>query len=434
MKQRDVKKQPSALALIKDLPYEELNSLAEETKADYKAKKIKCMNLIVDAIFAMLCSSQVSQRILSMENGVPLPEAVQGSANINFLPVAHSSLSEKLDKVNIEFFERAYDMICRKYQRFVPEDYLDEMSITRVDSTMVAETANKLKMGFLTGVNDRFSGDRKQLKYTMAYNGVSVTAARVFVNKAYSADNAPISKVVHESLRKRKDMSEYYEFDRGLTKVDDLNAISDHTKKNDAHFVGRLQRNRLTNNLEDLSGLDTITSDDELELVEDYKGYLRKSKSSKWDETHEYRFIRVRFKKPRPSNPSSAKSHNRRYDEDMLLITNDFETEAIKIAEFYRKRWDIEVFFKFLKQDLSFSHFISTSVHGIIVMLYLTLIVALLVKIYSITHNIGPRLARLAILNELTAYHMKRIRMLEKEVKRDRGKITELERALRRAQ
>lgn len=34
-----------------------------------------------------------------------------------------------------------------------------------------------------------------------------------------------------------------------------------------------------------------------------------------------------------------------------------FDEDAVIIADFYRKRWDIEVFLRFIKPELSFSHF-----------------------------------------------------------------------------
>ena len=46
-------------------------------------------------------------------------------------------------------------------------------------------------------------------------------------------------------------------------------------------------------------------------------------------------------------------------------------------------------------------------------MLYMTLIVALLVKIYAMTHDMGPRLAKIAIINEIISYQENRIKDLE---------------------
>jgi len=46
------------------------------------------------------------------------------------------------------------------------------------------------------------------------------------------------------------------------------------------------------------------------------------------------------------------------------------------------------VFFKFLKQNLSLSHFISTNPNGIKVILYMTLITAMLIMIYKRGNNL----------------------------------------------
>ena len=421
----------SALSIIKHFPFDEIKQIATATKVDYKAKRLKGLNLMVDCIYAMLSSSQVSQRIISLENGLPLLSDIPGLEEYECSIVSHSSVSERLDKINIDFFEKSYYLLVEKYRSLVPEDYLDEMSVTRVDSTIVAETANKLVKGFSTGINKGLRVDRRQLKYTMAYNGLDVIAARVFTQKTYSDDNTPISKVVHESLRRRKDMSEFYAFDRALRDIDDLNSISDHTAKKDQFFIGRLNLNRLTLCEKDIIGMDKTISDGEVEITADYIGCLRAKGSSKWDTSHTYRFIKVRFIKPRPENPKNTRRHARHYDEEMLLITNNMDIDALQVVAFYRKRWDIEVFFKFLKQDMSFSHFISTNVHGIKVMLYLTLITALLVKLYGLNNKMGLRESKIAIINEIIVYQYRRIKELQQQDKRKDQELMRLKAKLR---
>ena len=76
------------------------------------------------------------------------------------------------------------------------------------------------------------------------------------------------------------------------------------------------------------------------------------------------------------------------------FITNDFELTAKEITDAYRKRWDIEVFFRFIKQELNASHLISLNKNGIEVMLYMTLIVAMLVLIYKKANKIGYKTAK----------------------------------------
>ena len=57
--------------------------------------------------------------------------------------------------------------------------------------------------------------------------------------------------------------------------------------------------------------------------------------------------------------------------------------DAASITEIYKRRWDIEVFFKFLKQEMNLKHFISYSENGIKVMLYIILIAAMLIMLYK---------------------------------------------------
>lgn len=427
-------RQLSALTIIKQFPFAEIEGIAQETKVDYKAKKLKGINLMVDCICAMLSSSQVSQRIISMENGVPLLGEIPYLQKYDCSGVSHSSISERLDKIKISFFEKSYELMVAKYRALVPDDYLEEMSVTRVDSTLVAETANKLVKGFSTGINKGVATDRRQLKYTMAYNGLDVTAARVFTKPTYSGDNTPISKVLHESLRKRKDMSAFYVFDRGLKDIEDFKTISEHSKKENVCFVGRLMKTRSTESIRDLLDTDTIKTDNELEITADYTSYLRARNSSKWDTKQVFRIIKVRFIKPRPKNPRGERRHSRHYDEEMILITNNMEAQAMDIVTAYRRRWDIEVFFKFLKQDLSFSHFISTNVHGIKVMLYLTLIVALLIKLYALNNKMGMRESKLAIINELIKYQQGQIKTLQKENQRINTELRRLKAKLMQIQ
>jgi hypothetical protein len=54
-----------------------------------------------------------------------------------------------------------------------------------------------------------------------------------------------------------------------------------------------------------------------------------------------------------------------------------------ELALVYQGRWDIEVFFKFIKQNLNYSHLTSRSENGIAVMIYMSLIVAVLLIWYK---------------------------------------------------
>jgi hypothetical protein len=54
-----------------------------------------------------------------------------------------------------------------------------------------------------------------------------------------------------------------------------------------------------------------------------------------------------------------------------------------EVAQLYRQRWNLEVLFKFLKQHLGFRHLLTRSENGIQIMLYMSVIAALLLIWYQ---------------------------------------------------
>lgn len=68
---------------------------------------------------------------------------------------------------------------------------------------------------------------------------------------------------------------------------------------------------------------------------------------------------------------------------NIWFLTNLFESSAQEVADMYKSRWDIEVFFKFIKQQLQFKHFISHNKNGMSVYIYCILIAAILFTIFK---------------------------------------------------
>jgi IS4 transposase len=64
-----------------------------------------------------------------------------------------------------------------------------------------------------------------------------------------------------------------------------------------------------------------------------------------------------------------------------VLLTNNFELEAQEIIEIYKRRWQIEVLFKQLKQNFPLKYFFGESVNAIQTQIWVTLIANLLVTL-----------------------------------------------------
>lgn len=59
------------------------------------------------------------------------------------------------------------------------------------------------------------------------------------------------------------------------------------------------------------------------------------------------------------------------------FLTNSKTLTTKDVADIYKQRWEIEVFFKFIKQNLNFSHLLIRNSNGIKVVMYMTLITSI---------------------------------------------------------
>ncbi|MFQ5866166.1 MAG: IS4 family transposase [bacterium] len=73
----------------------------------------------------------------------------------------------------------------------------------------------------------------------------------------------------------------------------------------------------------------------------------------------------------------------------MSLVTNRFDLSSEEVRELYRRRWDIEVFFKFIKQNLKVKKFFGTSKNAIKTQIYCALIA------YLLAYLLKPKYAKM---------------------------------------
>lgn len=381
----------SIIDVFKELPLEEMIEDAKNLNIDYKAKKLDSMTLFALLAQGYLMTDRLSQRYVCKEAKLLSLRELYG-IEVYQGTISHSSLSERLSIITPQFFEDTYKLLYKKVvdkYGFYP---LAKSNIVRVDTTYVAETANKLLEGIKTGVNDRYGGERRQIKYGIAYDGFGTLVADIFTTQTQSGDEVSLASTVKSAISYNDGHYQVYTFDLGVNSTQNFKAINTLTLEHGATFVARMKLNRVFNIVKERGVSGMTDPDGEYELLQDCDAQLRKPNSQKWDDSITYRIIKIRFAQPRPKSESG---HQRKYQEEMLLITNDLKSDAIVIANEYKARWSIEVFFKFLKQNLSFSHLLSVNLNGIKVMLYMTLIMALLVKLFEFETNQGPRMAML---------------------------------------
>lgn len=85
---------------------------------------------------------------------------------------------------------------------------------------------------------------------------------------------------------------------------------------------------------------------------------------------------------------------------EFTFLTNNFELTALEIAELYRQRWQIELFFKWLKQHLKIKHFYGTSFNAVKIQVYVAIITFCLVAILQ--HDMKLELTTYEVLHVLS--------------------------------
>jgi Transposase DDE domain/Domain of unknown function (DUF4372) len=371
----------SIIQLLSLIPDEGIRKIAKRTKVDYYAKILDGKSLLCLILYSLIESQRNSLRTM---------EDIFNSSAFKFLfnldstkKVKYNSISERLSVINIDFFKKTYELIHSQFSKYYTEEEIENLHLIRVDSTMVAEAANKLKKGMNIG---RKKDGKKQVKYTIAYDGKYPCMSELFTEKNYLSEDLAIPKIVYQHAE--KNTNSVFLFDRGVTKRQfycNLNQKS-------IFFVTRLKdqfRHRVINQTEDGQNRPVGT----LELISEQVIQLGVPNSNK--------FLEDQFRLIISINPKTKITY--------YFLTNLFDLKAEEILAYYKKRWDIEVFFRFLKQELNFSHITSTSENGMMVMMYMTMIVSMLVLTYKRINKVGYKTAVRRISFELNEFIIKLI-------------------------
>ncbi len=95
---------------------------------------------------------------------------------------------------------------------------------------------------------------------------------------------------------------------------------------------------------------------------------------------------------------------------EIVLLTNHLEFGATTIADIYKERWQIELFFKALKQNLKVKSFVGTSENALRIQIWTAMIAMLLLKWLHHLSKAGWSLSNLASLLRLNLFTYRDLR------------------------
>ena len=367
----------TAAKLIRLIPENIFQELAVETGVDTQVKKLSGELIFKLILFSMLNSEKLSLRIMEeyLHSG-----QFKLFTGYDILEGKYNSIRDRICTIDADYFEQLFSKIFTIYNKELRE----EKALCKADSTMVGLAAKLFTSGMEYG-NDK---DRRFVKFSVNVKGSLPSSIKIYTDKKYANENPALSEVIeHADCIKGNIVA----FDRGLQSRDSFDKFSD---------TGKLFVTRNVPKIRCVDAVDNAITDPPpdatVTITGDKTGHLinRAEKKSK----HRYRIITAKIDKT---------------GELICFVTNIMDEDAYTIAAWYRLRWEIDIFFKFIKQYLNVKHLVSRDINGIKVMIYMTMILAILLIAYKKINRLkGFKIPKLRFELELDTEIMREIVVL----------------------
>lgn len=369
--------------LLSFLPQELLERVGEETGVDYQVKKLKGEVMLKLLLFGLTTRKELSWRII--ENIFHHYKFRQFAGIEATVSTDHSSLATRLSNIQLSYFEQIHKAVGEELVRRCPVEKIGGYKIVRFDSTLVSIASTLLKMsGLQHGVkkSKRKENTAVDIKFSVGFNGLGAPTAKLFNEQTYLSEDIALKEVISE-FQFGKD--EIAVFDRGLNSRKALDEFSG----SNLIFVTRLRCPKGVVKHQVIQPITSITPNQTLEtesllIEQDQEVFLYRNNAKT---KYTYRLIKAISKKT---------------GEILYFLTNEKKLSVEEVLLIYAHRWDIEVFFKFLKQEFGFKHLLSRNRNGIEVMLYMTLIAFELTFLYYKLNKISTfKIAKIEFANEI---------------------------------
>lgn len=376
------KNRTSVKELLALIPTHLHQHLVAELEVDEGIPKLKGKLLFDLILYSLFSPIRLSLRRMA-EHGTSDKFAYYGQTTLDHL--AHTSIRSRLLKIDPSYFRSLYEHLYEKLGKdYESRTLLKRYRLKRYDSTMVAVFSHLLN-GMKSGNSSK---NKRQIKFATELSGEGLIHMQFFSDQGHLSEDITLKEVI-ESRKHQED--EIVVFDAGLKSREAFKEFDD------AHiqFVTRINtrpRFQVQHEVETMfPPLDPRFKEQFPKLapvIEDQMVFLVKTGTTKWLE-HPFRLIQVDTGEQEP----------------LYILSNITWLNPQIIAAIYLMRWDIEKLFRFLKQEMDLTHFVSYDPNAIEVMMYCSMIAAMLVLVYKRKNQIASyKKAKIDFLRQLDGF------------------------------
>lgn len=344
------------------LPRYEFQRIVNKYNGDYRTKRFKCWDQLACMMFA-----HIRQEDSLRDIDITLNAHASKLYHMGLQQCPRSTLADANEHRDYRIYEEFAKSLMQRARR----EYADTDLAIDVDNAVYALDASTidLTLSLFPWAKFRKTKGAIKLHAMIDLRGNIPVFLTITDGKVHDVKAAPLVPVEPDGI---------YVVDRGYVDFAWLWAI----QGTEAFFVTRLKRgikwNRIVSHPVDKSlGL---RCDQEILL-----GTARLQK------LYPIRLRRISFR-------------DEIQQRTLVFLTNHFGLPAETIAALYKARWEIELFFKWIKQNLRIKSFYGTSANAVKTQIWIGMIVYLLLAILKQRYGLAPSLSKLLHFLEVNLF------------------------------
>ena len=349
-------------SILKVIPRGLFDTAVKDSDANRYDKKFKSYDHLIALIFGQLSGAKSLRELETSFNSNSSSHYHLGTQAIK-----RSTLADANKRRDPAAFKAVAEQLMKQISKSQRRNLQPMLSL--LDSTPI-----QLKSRGHQWAKANATNHQTGLKIHAVINGIAHTPSYINitnpnVNDVSDALNMPIEK------------DTIYVFDKGYCSYTLWHRI----ECAQSHFVTRFKRT---------AAVDVIEN----------KAVTKKEIISDEIVTFRYKSNRAKHTNPYYGNKLRRVTVKRDGKQPIVLVTNLLNASASEIAALYKKRWDIELFFKWIKQNLKIKRFLGESKNAVILQIYAAIITYLLVWIYKKSQGVKTTLHLLLIQLKSTLF------------------------------
>ena len=330
--------------VLKSLPRGSLDRSVREHRADRHCKGFTSLDQLLVMVYAQLSGAHSLRQLEASFNTHRNHHYHLGTG-----PVRRSTLADANQRRTPEVFAEVAQSLMQQAGRSVRAQR-DEM-LYLLDSTSITLQGR--------GFDDWTRGNRTRRTQGIKVHMLLEHSTHAPLHASVSAPNVNDIEVARQL---HIEPGATYVFDKGYCDYNWWHALN----QAKARWVTRFKNNAALQTLQDLP----IAQPDQQHVLQDsLVRFTRLSPRGRHRNTYTEPLRRIVIARPDKATP-------------LVLATNDMHSSAAQIAQLYKERWQIELFFKWIKQNLQIKRFLGQSQNAVRIQVYTALITYLLLMMY----------------------------------------------------